>query len=693
MRRSLALVLLLLAVTPRSLTAQNDRADVGRADLAQYFARETAALRAAPLPEIQTLDDWNARRDELRRQLLDMLGLDPMPPRTELHPVVTGRVESDEFTVEKLHFQSRPGLYVTANLYLPREMDKPVPAILYVCGHGAVKKDGISYGNKVHYQHHGAWFARNGYACLIIDSLQLGEIEGIHHGTYRYDRWWWIARGYTPAGVEAWNCIRALDYLATRPEIDMQRVGVTGRSGGGAYSWWIAAIDDRIAAAVPTAGITDLEDHVVDGAIEGHCDCMFMVNTYRWDYPQVAALVAPRALLLSNTDRDPIFPLEGVVRTHREVRRIYDLFGKPEQLGLNITAGGHQDTQELQVHCMRWMNHFLRGDDGLVVNQATKFFEPEQLRVFDKLPEDEINTTVDEVFVPRCADLEPPSSAGQWEAQTRSWHAALVEKTFRAWPEQPVDPEVKLLWSAGNDGVALSAFEFTSQPSVNLPMWVLHADGKKPQTIVLRVLDSQQWDELEQQLAADFPDHVAAEPAANARSARQLLESSDADAVAFLPPRGIGPTRLPDDPRKRTQILRRYYLLGQTLDGMQVWDVCQAIRTIRSLPQLHEASIRLQARGTMAGIAVYASLFERELAGLELERPPRSHEEGPCLMNVLRFMDMPHAIAMAAKHTPVVLYDDEQPWSAVALTQKAIGAEARQFTVRAPSFEAPKPTR
>ncbi len=148
-----------------------------------------------------------------------------LPKGTHLKPVITGKVEHEEFTVEKLHFQSSPGLYVTGNLYLPKKIDKPLPAILYVCGHGQVKKDGIAYGSKAHYQHHGGWFARNGYVCLIIDTLQLGEIEGIHHGTYKYDMWWWINRGYTPAGVEAWNCIRALDYLETRKEVDAHENG------------------------------------------------------------------------------------------------------------------------------------------------------------------------------------------------------------------------------------------------------------------------------------------------------------------------------------------------------------------------------------------------------------------------------------------------------------------------------------
>src|SRR5215217_655671 len=110
------------------------------------------------------------------------------------------------------------------------------------------------------------------------DTIQLGEIRGEHHGTYKDGRWWWAARGYTPAGVEAWNGIRALDYLETRPEVDRSRIGMTGRSGGGAYSWWVAALDDRIKVAAPTAGITTLRNHVVDGAVEGHCDCMFTVN-------------------------------------------------------------------------------------------------------------------------------------------------------------------------------------------------------------------------------------------------------------------------------------------------------------------------------------------------------------------------------------------------------------------------------
>ena len=265
--------------------------------VANYFRAETIRLAENSLSNIQTLDDWSKRKTEYRRQLSEMLGLWPMPEKTPLKPIVTGKLEHPDFIVENLQFQSSPGLYITANVYIPRNTTKPVPAILYLSGHAQVSSNGVSYGNKTGYQRYGPWFAQNGYVCLILDTIQLGEIRGSHHGTYREGRWWWNSRGYTPAGVEAWNAIRALDYLESRPEVDSTRIGATGRSGGGAHSWYIAALDDRIKVSVPIAGITDLENHIIDGCVERHCDCMFMLNTYQWDYPLLAALTAPRPLL------------------------------------------------------------------------------------------------------------------------------------------------------------------------------------------------------------------------------------------------------------------------------------------------------------------------------------------------------------------------------------------------------------
>jgi acetyl esterase/lipase len=641
---------------PESPTARGDRM------FAAYFEAETARLStASSLTEFKTLDAWKARRGELRRQLLEMLGLDPMPERTDLKPIVTGRIERGGITVEKLQFQSRPHLYVTGNLYLPKDLTKPVPAILYVCGHSLMKIGGISYGNKTFYQYHGCWLAAHGYACLIIDSLQLGEIEGIHHGTYREGMWWWINRGYTPAGVEAWNCVRAIDYLQSRKEIDPERIGVTGRSGGGAYSWWISAIDERIKAAVPAAGITDLRNHVVDGCVEGHCDCMFMTNTYRWDYPRVAALVAPRPLLLSNSDRDDIFPLDGVVRTYNQARHIYELYRAGGDLGLLIVPGPHKDCQELQVPAFRWFNKHLRGDtQTLVRDAAEKQFTPQELKVFAELPKDQLNSTIHETFIPAAAAPPIPATTKEWNTLRDGWLKALCEKTFAACPTTPEPLDVRKAYAVKHAGLRLAAYDFTSQGPVQLRLYLVERESPvKPTRLVLKIVGQQDWRQLLAAIppaaAEDSREGVAVSKPDAAATAKLLDEVRLGVAVAFLAPRGVGLTAFDPSPKKQTQVRRRFLLLGQTLDGMQVWDVRRAIQTLRLLEETKTLRPELSARDVMAGIALYASLFEPGVASLTLENLPATHRNGPILLNVSRYLEMPQAVAMAAERGPVRL--------------------------------------
>ncbi len=177
-----------------------------------YLAAEVKRIIPRFMDGAKTKADWEKARPRLKREFLDMIGLDPLPEKTPLKAAVTGTIKRSDITIEKVHFQSKPGLYVTGNLYLPKAIGgnpappKSHPAILYVCGHSNRGRD----GNKVAFQDHGLWFASNGYVCLIVDTLQLGEVAGKHHGTYMLERWWWQDRGYTPAGVECWNGIRAL---------------------------------------------------------------------------------------------------------------------------------------------------------------------------------------------------------------------------------------------------------------------------------------------------------------------------------------------------------------------------------------------------------------------------------------------------------------------------------------------------
>jgi cephalosporin-C deacetylase-like acetyl esterase len=691
----------LVAVWCNIACANDAPEDTSRGDgmLEVYFGHQVQRIADAALADVKDRARWEKKRPELRRQFLDMMGLWPLPPRTDLKPVITGKLDAPRFTVEKLHFQSVPGLYVTANLYVPKQAKFPAPAVLYVCGHGPSIVDGVSYGNKVTYQHHPAWFAENGYVCLIIDSLQLGEIQGLHHGTSQFGMWWWQSLGYTPAGVECWNALRALDYLETRKEADPRRLGISGRSGGGAYSWWVAAADDRVQCIVPVAGIADLQAHLVEGAvpryrhgvISGHCDCMYFVNTYRWDFTQVAALCAPRPLLLGNSDADAIFPVAGYRRMAEKVRRVYDLYGAGAKFALLETTGSHKDTPELRLGAYRWMNRWLKGDTGEATEKEAARFTPQQLKVLDRVPDDAANATIHESFLrPATVELPrvPEVTRQWWAAQSQEWLQALRERVFHGWPQDPPPLQPCAAADIKHDGVRLRAFDFTSEEDVELRLWLLTAEKvDKPSLVILSALDEPGWQEWTRDLGPAFQQSLLETRVLKLDEAKF---DQNRRALAFykwafaaIAPRGVGPTRwaesdMIDGQAVPKQVRRRFALIGQTLDGQRVWDVRRALAVLRDLPDVKGVRLWLQGRGEMSGVALYAALFEPDVERLDLWDLPASHRQGPTFLNVRRILDVPQAVALAfPKEVRLHVKDAEQAklWEWPRQLQKALGQE------------------
>ena len=661
MRHSITLSILLLLICGVTYAADPPDATRGDRMVQTYFAQQTAELTDRTFSGIDSLSDWTDRRQEYREQLFEMLGLHPLPERTPLQATITGSVEKDGVIAERIHFQSRPGLYVTANLYRPVRQESPLPAVLYVCGHGRVKRDGISLGNKTHYQHHGAWFARNGYVCLTIDTIQLGEIEGIHHGTYREKMWWWNNRGYTPAGVEAWNCVRALDYLQSRDEVDGDRLGVTGRSGGGAYSWWIAAIDERVKVAVPVAGITSLRNHVVDGCVEGHCDCMYMVNTFRWDYPMVAALIAPRPLLISNSDKDRIFPLDGVVDVYTRTKKIYELYDAADKLGLHITEGPHSDTQELRIHAFRWLNQYLRDDMSLIDTVATPFFDPAELRVFSELPSDEKVTSIHESFVPAVTTDTLPRNSDQAKQFDRLVMPLIRKKCFGGWPAVTEETDAKLIAEGSSQSTEVRVIDFNSQAPYRLRMYLVGSQKNDSEPILLNVLDSKQWSHLLSGLATVIPNHTSGVEA-SAVVWDTIAAKSLSQTVAYIAPRGVGPTEWSMDERKRTHIRRRFMQLGQTAAGMQTYDIVRAATALRSFLKSPDLAFSLEAENEAATWALFASLFIENVDSITLGNLSPRNRDAPDLLNVSRFVEPPHLVLMSAGRDRTLLIRNYEPW-------------------------------
>jgi cephalosporin-C deacetylase-like acetyl esterase len=620
----------------------------------RYLTLETARLSQRFLDGAQSHQEWERRRPKLHQDYLEMLGLWPMPEKTPLQAKVTGKLERDAFVVEKLHFQSRPGLYVTGNLYLPRRIEGKLPAVLYVCGHSGRGRD----GNKTAFQHHGMWFATHGYVCLIIDTLQLGEIPGIHHGTYRERRWWWQAAGYTPAGVECWNGIRALDYLQSRPEVDPQKLAVTGISGGGASTLWISAADERVKVVVPVSGISDLESYVANKVINGHCDCMFLINKHGWEWTTIAALVAPRPMLILNSGHDTIFPMPGNERQRQRLEGFYEWFKpkpqpnqpRPKTLfDIGVTPGGHSDNLELRLMAYRWINWHLKDDNREVHEEPLLKFDGKELRVFpeDKdLPTDSLNGRIDETFVPR-ADVKPPQNAEQF----RRWHEELLsrlESKVFSWPEGVRSAE---LLRESKDGRLLL---FTEPAMAVIAVRPARPPGK-PERCWLVVLNP---DEAEDTVP---------------EWSKGLI--GEKDAVLLLSPRGCGGLAWTKK-SPPNYVERSHALLGSTVDAGRVWDVRATARWVHENDE-HSARVRVAGRGQAGILGAYAALFEPSIEEVVAIDPPASHKEGPIFLNVLRVLDVPDALGLLAPMPLTLVNARDQGFERTVQIYRAADAEGK----------------
>jgi hypothetical protein len=371
---------------------------------------------------------------------------------------------------------------------------------------------------------------------------------------------------------------------------------------------------------------------------------MFFVNTYRWDLPQLAALVAPRPLLIGNSDKDRLFPLDGVVRLYNQTKRIYQLYGQTNHLGLLITEGPHSDTQDLRVPVFRWFNRFLKDDDSLIEMAATKFFAPAQLRVFDKLPEDQVNTRIEEIFVPKAAPLPLAASAAEASRQRAEYVKALRQKVFGGWPAEgwAVQPELNARSDEG--GVRVRWYTFYSQPEVwRWLLVVMDAKVKKPGKVVLTALDAESWSNSPAK--GLWLSGGTTETYADLRKEMQAGKS----ALAFFAPREVEPAKWQSDKKKANQVRRRYMLLGQTLDGMRVWDIRCAAQAVKALPEFGKTPLCVQAPGQMGVNAAYAALFEPGIERLNLQGLPGSHMEGPDYLNVLKVGDIAQVLELLGK--------------------------------------------
>ena len=358
----------------------------------------------------------------------------------------------------------------------------------------------------------------------------------------------------------------------------------------------------------------------------------------------VAALVAPRALLISNTDKDRIFPLDGVVDVHQKVAKIYELYDAPEKLGLHITEGPHQDTQELRIHAFRWLNLYLRGTDELIDVPATKLFTPEQLKVFTSTPDEEKVTTIHESFVPLVDDQSLPNTLDELNSRKERWKSNLLAKTFAGWDQGRETYEPESIRVTQRDGIKIEQLEYKSDEPFQLQIFRLSLENPRTEKTIIRVLNHDDWKRYKTILEPPSSENQASD-LSNVAAIREQLQNQH---LIIFSPRGIGPNQWTADEKTQTHIRRRFMQLGQTLAGMQIYDLITAFRVVRGLPEFQCKEVHLEASGAAAHWTLFASIFESGFDSLTTENLPVSHRYSPDLLNVSRVVTLPQVALLAA---------------------------------------------
>ncbi len=596
-----------------------------------------AAVSASCLSGVASRTDWERRRPGVRRQLLAALGLDPLPPRAPLVVHPAGSWERAAYRAEKFTFESLPGLHVAANFYVPKNVAGPVPCVVYLNGHWPALD-----GAKVGFQDRYLWYPAHGFALLVLDPLGFGEIPGLHPGTNRHNLWHWISLGYTPAGVETWNAMRALDWLQKRPEVDAARIGATGISGGGVMTQYLAALDERVAVAAPSCSTYTIGNQAAGGLVAKQCDCTFVPNAARLDFPEYLALIAPRPLLILGGRKDPLFPPAGFRAAFRRVAPLYDWCaaspGPDRRVRLVESGHGHEDPPIFLRETRRWMCRWLQRREAprAELDAPSPAPEPpEVLRCTREIPAGARNAVIHDQWIapPQRA---VPSSAPEWARRREEILEFLRTQTFGWYP--PADVAFGTRRRPGRGGYAgdfveFGEYEFDSEPGVPVKVaWLTPRAARGAVPLVVWIKGPGE--------SVVFPDLDEFFP---------LLRTH---ALAVLTPRFAERPLAGGDVAR---LERTAGLTGRSLAALWTWDVRRTVAWAVRDRKLTPTDVAVVGRGAAGLAGLYAALFEPAIAHVVLRDPPGSHFEGPALPLVLRETDVDEVAGALAPRRLTIL--------------------------------------
>ena len=629
----------------------------GHMVLDDYVARVRAvnADRAKRLSSIRTKKEAFAYRDEVR-EAIDK-AYRPWPSKTPLNARVVGTIERRYYRIEKIIFESRPGCLVTAHLYVPDKLDGPAPGIIGSCGHAADGK------NAPLYQAFCQRLARNGFVVLIYDPFNQGERdqyyalhsrESVRSSTHAHNM---MGKQLELVGEwfgawRAWDGIRALDYLLTRPEVDPRCIGLTGNSGGGTMTSWIWPVEERFTMAAPSCFVTTFAANLENELPADSEQYPPGVIGAGLDMADFFIARAPDPVILLG-QAYCFFDRRGLKQAYSEVRRFYDIIGTPANAtDIFIGSEGHgffRDNQEAMVR-------FFATHAG--IQQVTSWEETEDLSdVLNVTPKGEVvpegATPIYDLIAQKADVLASKRKKLGKDELTRRVQGMLDLSDDRDLPHH------RWLRGTTEDGVRLARYAVETEGTIRAIMRKRLANPSYSHTL-----------DVEREVHLYLP-HVSAEV--------DLIEDSLAKRLKEQHPlyaldvRGLGES-LADDEREFFHPYGNDYMcngyglmLGQSFLGRRVHDV---LSTLDLLAHEGAQKIHLYGRGQGAIHALFAGFLHSGVTTITLKNYPLSYHawtQTPLVSwpaaniprGVLTLFDLPDLMDVVDKKLELV-----QPWGA-----------------------------
>lgn len=581
----------------------------GGSFLMNHLIRQASDLyevRDKQIAQLQTREDWEKRQETVRHQLKEILG--SFPERTPLEPQITGVITQDGYRIEKIVFQSHPGFYVTGCIYIPATRKKgKFPAVLNLIGHEQegfrAELDQVMAVNLV----------KKGIVVLTIDPLGQGEhlqyfdpainfssvgysvVEHCYFGNQAF------LSGFNSARYFIWDAIRAIDYLVSRKDIDRERIGVTGFSGGGTITSFVGALDERVKVAIPsswstanrrqleTKGAQDAEATLIHSIVKGIT------------FEDLIEVRAPRPTMMTFVSRDEYLTLQGAHEAYEEAKKVYEAFSREDHLVFVEDDSRHWLTPKIRRAIYGFfMKHFdLDGDPAEV---SAEILSPEQLRI---TPTGQIASSFggNMVFDLHKRETQPLIAALEHSRKDIANHLQKVTASAKSLsgyiePTDKVSPRINGRYQ--RDGYTVAKYALRGEGDYAIPFLLFVPDGASetnhPALIYLhpagKIADARAGGEIERLVKKGY-------------------------IVAAVDVLGVGETE--NTVAKGLAAGYTAVLIGRSVVGIQAGDIIRVLKYLKGRSDVNQEKIGAIGIGEMCLPLIHAAAFDPAIKNLILK--------------------------------------------------------------------------